>query len=159
VGDQNDRPTTARKLSEQIQDGLGGCRVEVASRLVGQEQIGPQDERTRNRDTLLLPARQLCWIPFFSARQSDRTEKTSHVQSPGRRRVTDVQEREIDVLSHLQERQEVETLEHKAQATIPEGRPATLWPGGDVLAVQLAEPAVLSIQTSEHIQQRRFAAP
>jgi hypothetical protein len=49
VGDQKDRPATARKLGEQIQDGLGGCRIEVAGRLVGQEEIGSQDERTRNR--------------------------------------------------------------------------------------------------------------
>src|SRR5688500_13803802 len=84
VGDQKDRPATARKLGEQIQDGLGGCRIEVAGRLVGQEEIGSQDERTRNRDTLLLPARQLCGIPVFSSRQSDRIEKTGHVQPLGR---------------------------------------------------------------------------
>ena len=158
VGDQNDRPTAARKLGEQIQDGSGGCRVEVASRLVDQEEIGPQDERTRNRDTLLLPARQLCRISFFGSRQSDRSEKPRHGQPLGRQRVPhDRSGRSTPLFTFRNAGGE--TLEYKAQATIPESRLPTLLARRRCPRRPLAEPAVRSIQTPEHVQQRRFAAP
>lgn len=56
VSDQDDRPTAARQIYKQIENGVGGRRVEIASRLVGEEQVGAEDERAGDCDALLLAA-------------------------------------------------------------------------------------------------------
>src|SRR6185503_2899766 len=44
---------------EQPEDLLGGRAVEIAGGLVGDDQRRVRDQRTRDRDALLLPARKL----------------------------------------------------------------------------------------------------
>ena len=46
-------------LAQQAQDLLGGVRVQVAGRLVGEQHGGPVHERARHRDALLLAAGEL----------------------------------------------------------------------------------------------------
>jgi hypothetical protein len=46
------------KRGEQMQQPLGHLRIDVAGRLVGDQQLGPVDHRAGDRDALLLPARQ-----------------------------------------------------------------------------------------------------
>ena len=59
VGDQHDRAALRVQLVEQRQRVLGGDRVEVAGRLVGQDQRRVGDQRPGDRDPLLLTAGQL----------------------------------------------------------------------------------------------------
>jgi hypothetical protein len=46
------------EVAQQPHDVAGVLGVEVARRLVGEQQTGPVDQGTRERDALLLPARQ-----------------------------------------------------------------------------------------------------
>ena len=55
-GDQ-DGILFAMEVEEKPSDGLGGAAVEIAGRLVGQEQERPADERPGHGDALPLPAR------------------------------------------------------------------------------------------------------
>ena len=82
VGDENNRPTTARKFSEKIQDGgVAASSLPAARR--------PRADRAQTSARAI--ATRCCCPPdnsvepFFSSRQSDGTEKTSNVQAPGRR--------------------------------------------------------------------------
>ena len=59
VGDQHDGPALRVQLVEQRQGVLGGDRIEVAGRLVGQDQRRVGDQRPGDRDPLLLTAGQL----------------------------------------------------------------------------------------------------
>ena len=59
MGDHDHRlavPSDA--LAEQVQDPGAGARVQVAGRLVGEDDGGPADQRAGDRDALLLAAGQ-----------------------------------------------------------------------------------------------------
>ena len=59
VGDEHDRPAGGVELVEQGHDVGAGVAVEVAGRLVGEDERGLGDERPGDRDALLLAAGQL----------------------------------------------------------------------------------------------------
>ncbi len=59
VGDDDDRRAGAVDLAKYLEDALGRRCVEVAGRLVGEQQIGLGGERASNRRALLLAAREL----------------------------------------------------------------------------------------------------
>src|ERR1039457_6482677 len=59
VGDQDHRASFLIQTRKDPQDVLGGTRVEVAGRLIGENQRGVGHERARDRSPLLLAARQL----------------------------------------------------------------------------------------------------
>ena len=52
------RPLLAVHLPQQIVQRFGGVLVEIAGRLVGEQQRRAHDQRARDRDALLLAARQ-----------------------------------------------------------------------------------------------------
>ena len=55
--DDHRRPKPVHR-GQQVQDALGHGRVDVAGRLVGDDQLGPGDHRAGDRHPLLLAARQ-----------------------------------------------------------------------------------------------------
>src|SRR5262249_11202334 len=59
VRHQDDGDAGAAQLLEESHDLEAGARVEVAGRLVGQDDLGRGDERARDGDALLLAAREL----------------------------------------------------------------------------------------------------
>ena len=80
---------------EQLHDADAGVRVEVAGGLVGDQDLGPVDERPRDRDALLLAAGELVGHPAPLALQADQLEGLGHhlvdvrraaCRSPGGRR-------------------------------------------------------------------------
>ena len=58
VGRDDDRRAEPVERGEQVQQALGHVGIDVAGRLVGDEQLGPVDHRAGDRDALLLAARQ-----------------------------------------------------------------------------------------------------
>ena len=52
-------PYVVDRVPQQLEDLAAGLRVEVAGRLVGEEDRRPRDERARERDALLLAAGEL----------------------------------------------------------------------------------------------------
>ena len=63
----------AVELLEQVEDLAGGGAVEVAGRLVGDEQVGVGDDRPGDRDALLLAAGELAGIVVLAARRGRRS--------------------------------------------------------------------------------------
>ena len=60
VGDHHDRlPEVAHRVAQELEDLAARLRVEVAGRLVGEDDGRARDERARDRDALLLAAREL----------------------------------------------------------------------------------------------------
>ncbi len=74
VGDQHDRLAVVVEPLEHRHDLLGGLRVEVPGRLVGQDQLGIVDERPRDRDALLLAARELARVVVLAPGEADDLE-------------------------------------------------------------------------------------
>src|SRR5688572_21149312 len=58
VSHQHERVAGAVQLVEEREDLGAGGRVEVARRLVREEELRPRDERARNRNALALAARE-----------------------------------------------------------------------------------------------------
>ena len=76
------------ELEDEIDDAGAGRRVEVAGRLVGEEQLRAHDERARERDALLLAAGERARVVAAGARpgRRARASRAPCARRPGRRR-------------------------------------------------------------------------
>ena len=156
VGDHDER---ARALvdgaTQQREHTSPGPGVERTGGLVGEDHVGLPDERPGDRDPLLLTARELCGTvldpvpqPDAFERRPDRGARNAPAGEPRRQR---------DVLLRGERTEQVEGLEHEADALAPE-------PGERVLRQPVerlvAEPHAAgggAIKSRGQLQQRRLA--
>src|SRR6266581_4676441 len=75
VRDQHDRQALLVQLLQDIDNLHGGTAVEIAGRLIGQQDRGPVYQRASNRDALLLSAGELRWVMQLAIRQSYQFER------------------------------------------------------------------------------------
>src|SRR3990167_2174662 len=94
-----------------LQSGLG---VEVAGRLIGEDDLRIVDERPRDGDALLLSAGELIGQIVRAMRHPDRYERFFHSLRIVLYRMIVIQERKLDVLGNGRFRQEIERLEYKS---------------------------------------------
>ena len=72
VGDHDDRLLEfAVELFEQLEDLAAGGAVEIAGRLVGDQQVGVGDDGPGDGDALLLAAGELARVMMLAAGQAD----------------------------------------------------------------------------------------
>ena len=98
--------------------------VEVAGRLVGEQDGRVGDDRARDRDALLLPARELARrvrcsrpaSPTLRERAQARARRRSAATRPA------VDQRQLDVLERRGPRQQVEPLEDEAEVVAAQQR-------------------------------------
>src|SRR5437867_10153955 len=100
-----------------------GLRIEVPGRLVGEHDRGVVDQGARDRDALLLTARQLVRMMIRTVPETDQRE---HVQRAlvalGRfHSAAAVQQRQLDVVERRGARQQVESLEHEPDFPVAHG--------------------------------------
>src|SRR5438128_6311870 len=107
---------------QRVEDAATGRVVEVAGRLVGEEQRGPRDERPRDRHPLLLAGRELIGLVVGLAGEVDQGDDLG--DSPRQLALARIEagdrERERDVLGDVEQRDEVEELEDKAGLLAPQ---------------------------------------
>ncbi len=127
-------PSLAPSRVDHVEHALGGLGVEVAGRLVEQQQRRLVDERARDRDALQLAARQHRGEVVAAAFEADRREHRPRA----RRRIGGLlqQQRQRDVLLDRQVRQHVERLEHEAHAVAPQQRARVVVERAQVAAVE-----------------------
>src|SRR2546430_12854740 len=70
-GEDCRRATLFHLISKQIQDLLGVLRIEVAGRLVGEDQLRVPDQGARDRHPLQLAARELARQALFAPAEAD----------------------------------------------------------------------------------------
>ena len=99
---------------EQAHDALAGGRVEVAGRLVGQQDQRPVDERPGDRHTLLFATAELMREALLLARQTDEIEHCRHLLADDVLRSADDFQCEGHVLVHRASWQELVVLEDVA---------------------------------------------
>ena len=114
-------PSPAGKRAQQVEHGVPGLGVEVARRLVREDQLRLADERPRDRDALLLAAGE-------HRRGVARAMPQPHIIQGGERstaRLTVVdpaqQQRHRDVLLGGEARHQVEALKDEAELHAPVG--------------------------------------
>ena len=75
VGDHADRGAFAVQLAQQLHDRFAVLRVEVAGRLVREQDRGRAGDRAGDRDALLLTARELAGQVLRAVRHADLLER------------------------------------------------------------------------------------
>jgi hypothetical protein len=114
VRHQHHRRAHARpQVRQQLEHPLAGGGVEVAGRLVRQQDRRLGDEGPRQRDPLLLTTRELTRQVMPAVRQADRRQQ--RLRPRARVAVAAQLERHRDVLLRGQRRDQVERLEHEAE--------------------------------------------
>jgi hypothetical protein len=152
----------AHAFEQQGEHLVGGARVEVAGRLVGQDQRRPVHQRARDRHALQ-----------FAARQRARPARTEAGEADARQQGLDAwrmlaggdageQQRHRDVLRHGQRRQDMEGLEHEADAPGAQ-RGARRFVEALTMSTRLGPtrmaPASAVLQPGDAVEQRALADP
>ena len=101
----------ARLRHQRIHHFGGGGRVQVAGGFVGQQQARAVHQSAGNRHPLQLPARELLRQTCAQAVQAHCRQHGLH---PGIFLLVQQQQRQGDVLRHVQMRQYMKGLKHKA---------------------------------------------
>jgi len=99
---------------EELDDLPARHRVEVAGRLVSDEDPRPVDQRARDRDTLLLATRELTREVRPPLREADERERALRLLADDVATVPGHEEREGDVLRDGAGREQLEILEDDA---------------------------------------------
>ena len=118
VGDQDDRPPLVAEPFEDAEHLRRGHRVQRAGRLVGQDHRRVRDQRSCDRDALLLPARQLRGHVVDARAEPDLVQRRERPIVPGGPVHAGVGQRQLDVLQCARTRDQVEALEHEADVTV-----------------------------------------
>ena len=141
-------------LAQQAQHLLGGVRVQVAGRLVGEQHGGPVHERARHGDALLLAAGELRRPVRQPVAQADRVDQLVEPLLVGV--AAGERQRQDDVLRGGQDRDEVERLEDEAQAVAPQPRQALVVEAGQLLPVDHDGARRRLVEPGEQVHQRRL---
>ncbi len=154
-----DRRPLAVQILEEGHDRLAVARVEVARRLVGEQDAGLADQGAGDRHPLLLAPRELARKMARAVRHADLLQRLAHRLRPLRRLHAAVGERQLDVLVHREVADQVEALEDEADLAIADAGPLGEVEVLDRVIVEHVGALAGRIEQPEDRQQRRLAAP
>src|SRR5690606_16111915 len=147
------------ELGEQLHHLVAVGGVEVARRLVGEDERRRGHDGAGDRDALLLPARELLREVVAAVRHADALEGRLRAELPLLGVEVEVEQRELDVLVDRQLVDEVEALEDEADGAAAEaGAPALGEPGRGV-PVEPVLPAGGAVEQAEDVEERGLPAP
>ena len=161
VRDENGRhPSLAVELFEQIEDAPGRIDVEVARRLVREEEARRAREGARDRDALLFAARRARGGGDRAAR-AGRRGRGSRPRGGAPRPAGLARDpvREGDVLLRRELRQQMVELKDKPDAVVAKASPLPRRELVERLAEDLHAPRVGAVDPSEEVQERGLPHP
>jgi len=117
------RGSAVMNLVKYVKDDLGGCRVQVASGLIGDNHFRFPDQGACNGNPLLLASRELARHMIESSGDAEPFREFSRVRTVRRDYARGGElTREQDVVDHRDVRDKIEGLENKANIFV--SRPA-----------------------------------
>ena len=145
------------QLFDQLEHLVAGVAVEIAGRLVGEQQARFHDGGAGDRDPLALPAGELVGTVIGTRREVEALQCTRHPLAALGRLDPGQHQRQADVLGRGQARHQVEELEYETDlvATLDGARRAV--ERGDVGPVEQVAPPARAIEQADDVEQRRFA--
>src|SRR3954454_24964266 len=158
VRDHADGRAAAVQLAQELHHRLAVLRVEVAGRLVGEEDRRLARERARTRDALLLAAGELRGIVLHPVQHADALQRRLDAPLPLRRRELAKRQRQVDVLRDGEIADEVERLEDEADLAIADARAVGEIELLDRFAGELVAAGRRRVEQTEDREERRFAA-
>ena len=115
-------PASRLSAVSSVHDVAAGRRVEVAGRLVGEDDLRAGDDGPRDGDALLLAAGKLVGVVAGAVGQADLVERLERQAPPLGGRHAAIDQRQLDVLDRRGARQQVEALEDEADEMAAEQR-------------------------------------
>src|SRR5215831_17105671 len=116
----NDRGALFVQLREELHDLAPLARVEVARRLVREDQLGLCDYGARDTDELLLTAGQLAWIEILLADHAELVERVRDDRLALRLLHVPVRERDVEVFRDREIVDQMVLLEDEADVLLVE---------------------------------------
>ena len=144
---------------KHLHDIGAGAAVEIARRLVRQQQGWLVDNRSCDGHALLFAAGKLVRMMIGAARQADQFERlygpfaSRACAGPGSR----VQHRQLDVLQRRSATQEIETLEHEAEFLIADVRQFVVIKLRHIHVLQEIPACGGTVETSDEVHEGRFS--
>ena len=132
-------------------DRGAGALVEIAGRLVREQELGFVHERARQRDALLLAARKLVRIVVAARIEPNAGQRSA--SACGRIAATLELERQHHVLFGVQRGQEVKTLEYEPDEAPPQSCARFLIEHVEALAAEADLPRARAIEPGEESEQ------
>ena len=158
VGDHDHRlAELVHGLPQQGEHLVGGLRVEVAGRLVGEHHRRAVDQRARHGDALLLTAGQLGRPVGEPVAEADGVDQLVEPLLVGL--LAGERERQQDVLLGGQHRHEVEGLEDEPETIAAQARERAVVEVGELGAVDHDGARGRAVEPREQVHQRRLAGP
>ena len=149
------RAVLVMAAKQKLDDLSSGRFIEIAGRLVGDDDRGIGHERAGERNALLLAAGQLGRVMVEPAAQSDRRQLVLGARECVAR--AGEFERHRDVFQRCHGRDQVEGLEHDADIPAAKAREFILIELAQVLSGNDDRTAVGPLQSGHHHEQRRLA--
>src|SRR5690606_37523538 len=157
VRDDDDRLTVGVQLVEQREDLDRRLRVEVAGRLVREQDRRPRHARPRDRAPPALPAGELIRQVVRALREADALEVAHRFLAPLGERHARVDQRLHHVAERGHPRQQIEALEDETDLLVAHVRELTLVQACDVAAVQQVAAGRRRIEAADDVHHGRLA--
>ncbi len=151
-------PELGEKRFQLLARLLAELRVEVAERLVEQDDLGLCHQRPRQRDALLLASRKLGRRAPLDPFELDEAQRLPHLLANHLPALAADLQRVRDVVEHAQVRPDRVGLEHHAEAALLGGHGDAPGLRPDDVAADSDLAVVGRLQADDAAQQRRFAA-
>src|SRR5258706_8859811 len=159
-GDEDQRyPASADRIREQLQDDPAALRVEASGRLVGEDERRVGREGPRDPDPLALAARQLVDSGVERHIEPDLAQRGLRSIRPLALGDACQGEREGDVLTGAEGRDEAERLEDDPQPALTQPGPFRRRKPSQVVPEELDVALVRELQSREQTEERRLAGP
>ena len=155
--DENRRAERDVQIADEPQNVGAGLRVEIACRLVRQQDRRIHRQRARNGDALALSARQLVRKMVHARGQLHEVEQLARAIVDLLPRPAAQVQRQRHVLDARQARQQIEELKDEAELVPPHRRQPIVCEAVEALAVERDGARRRPVQPADEIQQRRFS--
>jgi len=145
------------QLLDYLHDDLPRLGIEVAGRLVGENNAGPRNQSPGNRHALLFAAGKLARLMISPMRQTDRGHRFLRQTVPGRRRDVRIYQRQLNVIKHGCLRKQVESLKNEPELLIADLRYFLFGIVSHRLAFEEIVAGSVIIKETQDLQQGRLA--
>src|SRR5688572_16551424 len=145
------------ELDEEFHDLERALGIEVAGRLVGEQDFGIGHQRAGDGDALLLAARQLGRRVVGPRHEADPVERLERRLAPRGLAFAAIDQRQLDVLHRAGPREQVETLEHEAEILAPQQRALVAGERLDFGAEETKHPRSGHVEAAEDVHRGRLA--
>src|SRR5688572_13032141 len=159
VGDEHDSVARRMQSIEQGQNLGAGGAVQVAGRLVREQQRGLRDQRPGDRDALALSAGEFRGSMGRTIPEADVVERLGGAAPAFRPAHAAIGQRHLDVGERGEARQQRERLKYEADFPVTRARELPFGHLGHELPVQPVTPAIRGIEASQQVHQGRLASP